>query len=158
MTPNSFVKTLTLLHSVLVMGLVTFAGVSLYLGNGKINFDFNTEDTFLLILPVIAITALVLSRIIPQKLLQNTKETQDLKKILTQYQTASIIKYALIECPALIGIVMFMNTSNTAFLVISGVLIIYLLLQKPTKTKIENELKLRGELRNQFMKYDDEID
>lgn len=158
MTPNSFVKTLTLIHSVLIMGLVTFAGVSLYLGNGEINFDFNTEDTFLIILPVLAITALVLSRIIPQKLLESTKETQDLRKILTQYQTASIIKYALIEGPALVGIVMFMSTSNAAFLAISGVLIIYLLLQKPTKTKIENELKLRGEPRNQFMKYDEKID
>ena len=158
MTPNSFVKTLTLIHSVLIMGLVTFVGVSLYLSNDKINFDFNTEDTFLLILPIIAISALVLSRIVPQKLLQSIKETEDLKKILAQYQTASVIKYALIEGPAMIGIVMFMSTNNAAFLVISGVLTIYLLLQKPTKTKIEKELKLRGESRNQFMKYDEKID
>ncbi len=158
MTPNSFVKTLTVIHFALVAGLSLFAGMFLYLDKDKMNFELNTEDTMLLIFPVIAIGALTMSKIIPQKLLQKAKKEENLRSKLAKYQSATIVKYALIEGPAVLGIVFFMSTSNAAFIAISGICIIYLILQRPTKSKIETELALRGEHRNQFMKYDEVID
>ncbi|AXG70384.1 hypothetical protein KORDIASMS9_02623 [Kordia sp. SMS9] len=158
MTPNSFIKTLTVIHFALVAGLTLFAGVILYLDRDKLNFAFDTEDTLLLIFPIIAISALSASKIVVKQLLEKAKKTEDLKKMLPQYQTACIVKYVLIEGPAMFGIIFFMITSNAAFVAISGALIAFLMLQRPTKSKVEQELELHGELRNQFMRYDEVIE
>ncbi|WP_298518576.1 hypothetical protein [uncultured Kordia sp.] len=158
MTPNSFVKTLTIIHFVLVAGLVILAGIFSYDDIGTAKFSFDTTDMFLLIFPVIVISTLTMSRIMFQKMVQNAKNMEGLKKMLTQYQTASIVKFALIESPAMFGIVMYMVSKNATFIAISGVLILYLILQRPSKSKIENDLELRGEARNQFRKYDSVID
>jgi len=50
----------------------------------------------------------------------------------------------------LFGIVVYMRTSNFLYLIISGVLMLYFLTQRPTKDKIENDLNLSYEDKIQF--------
>ena len=77
---------------------------------------------------------------------------------MIRYQIASVVKFAIIEGAAFIGIVFSLITGNTAYIAIVGVLIIYYLMQKPSLNKVESDLQLRGEHRNQFHKYDEVID
>jgi hypothetical protein len=157
-TPNKFLKTISMLHLMLLMGLVMFAGFLLFQFDGAMMPTFDTNDTLLLIYPVVAIAAIVGSQALFKNVLASKENNTDLKVKLANYQTASIIKYALIEGPAFFGILLATSTGNTAYAAIAGVLIIYFILQKPSLNKIESDLKLSGEQRNQFNRYDELID
>lgn len=157
-TPNKFVRSLTVVHIILILSLVGFSAVALLVNSNEMDFAFDSKDTLLLVFPVIAISALSMVRIIPQKMIDAAKKEQELLQKLAKYQSAMIIKFILIEGPAMIGIVFFFVTKNAAFLAISAVLIVFLFLQRPTKDRVVTDLELRGEHRNQFMKYDEMID
>ena len=158
LTPNKFVQTLTIIYMALLSGLLLFIGFVFFQFEGGMTPTFDSSDTLLLIYPVVAIGAILLSQVIYKKLLTTAKNKSGLKSKLQGYQTASIVKFALIEGPAFFGIVLTMVTGNTAFIAIAGVLVIFLLLQKPSQAKVENDLDLRGDDRNKFNRYDEVID
>ncbi len=157
LTPNKFVQTLTIIYMALLSGLLFFVAIIFFQFDGGMTPTFDTSDTLLLVYPIIAIGAILGSQTIFKKLLTAAESKPGLKAKLASYQTASIIKFAIIEGPAFFGIILSMITGNTAFIAIAGVLIIYLLLQKPSRSKVESELNLRGEHRNQFNRFDEEI-
>lgn len=158
LTPNKFLKTISILHLMLLMGLLVFAGFLLFEFDGALMPTFDMNDTLLLIYPVVAIAVIIGSQALFKNVLASKENDTDLKVKLANYQTASIIKYAIIEGPAFFGFVMTTATGNTTYAAIAGVLIVYFLLQKPSLNKIESDLKLSGEHRNQFNRYDDVID
>lgn len=158
LTPNKFVQTLTIIYMALLSGLLFFIAIVFFQFDGGMTPTFDTSDTLLLIYPVIAIGAIVVSQMIFKKLLVTAQNKPDLKSKLGSYQTASIIKFAMIEGPAFLGIVFSMTTGNTAFIAIAIVLVIFLILQKPSRAKVESDLNLRGDDRNQFNRYDEVID
>ncbi|MEM6720004.1 MAG: hypothetical protein AAF611_11840 [Bacteroidota bacterium] len=157
-TGNKYVKSLTITHTLLLLGLAGFAGISLFLNADKMNFAFDMQDTMLLVFPIIVISALSMVRIIPQKLIDSAKKEERLIKKLSKYQLAMMIKFILIEGPAMLGIIFFFLTNNAAFVAIAGVLIVFFFSLKPTKEKIESELELRGEERSRFRNGDQVIE
>lgn len=156
-TGNKYVRSLIITHTILLLGLLGFAGVTLFLNSEKMEFTFDTQDTFLLIFPVIAISALAMVKIVPQKMIEAAKSEQKLITKLSKYQSATIIKYFIIEGPAILGMIFFLVTKNATFIAIAGALIAFFILQRPTKEKIESELALRGEDRDVFRNGDREI-
>jgi len=147
---NTFVRTLTIIHLALVTGVLIFVGIVMYLQNKPMRMAIDTNDTMLLIYPVIAIAGVFMSQTIFKRILSVAKQKTTLKEMLGSYQAASIIKYVLIEGPVMIGLVFYLLTGNGAFLAIAAFLIFYLIVQKPAQEKIKNELELKGELRKQF--------
>ncbi|WP_046757016.1 hypothetical protein [Kordia jejudonensis] len=158
LTPNKFVQTLTIIYMALLSGLLFFMAIVFFQFDGAMTPTFDTSDTLLLVYPVIAVGAILGSQTIFKKLLASAESKPSLKAKLASYQTASIIKFAMIEGPAFFGIILSMITGNTAFMAIAGVLVLFLMLQRPSKTKVESDLKLRGDHRNQFNTYDEVID
>ncbi|QHI39053.1 hypothetical protein IMCC3317_44540 [Kordia antarctica] len=158
LTPTKFIQTLTIIYSALLIGLLLFIGFVLFQFSDGMIPELDTNDTLLFIYPVIAIAAIYGSQAIFKKLVASAEKKPDLKSKLVSYQIASIIKFGLIEGSICIGIVLSLITGNTAYIAIAGVLIVYFLMQRPTRTKIESDLNLHGELRNQFQRYDEVID
>ena len=157
-TGNKYVKTLTVTHTALLGGVLAFAGLTLFLNLEEMSFEFDMQDTMLLIFPIIAISALSMVRIIPQKMIDAAKKESRLLSKLEKYRSALMIKYVLIEGPAMFGIIFFLSTKNAAFIAIAGVLVAFYILQRPTKEKVESELELRGEERDIFRNGDRVID
>ena len=125
--------------------------------NPRLDFS-DSGDVFLAIIPVIAITSVFLGGFIFKKMIGSIPKDLDLRQKLARFQTASIIKYAILEGPALFGIVIFHNTQNLVYLIIATFLIFYLFLQRPTKDKVERHLELRGEEKSKFNRYDQALD
>lgn len=150
LTPEKFMRTQTIIHLGISFGVLAF-GIFSYLDIGEsfINYS-NTDDMFLYILPSLALLCVFGGNYLFQQKLNDISQKNTLREKLAEYQTASIIKYALIEAPAFLGIFLFQNEGNLVYLFVSGSLIIYLLIQKPTRLKIETDLNLYGEQRNQF--------
>ncbi|UII76825.1 hypothetical protein LV716_03275 [Flagellimonas sp. HMM57] len=156
-TPRGFIKTLTILHLALIAGPIAFACFA-YFQIQDVVIDFtNTDDSFLLIIPIFAIGAISMGNLVYKKLTAEISKIAGLKQKLMRFQTASLIKFASIEAPALFSVVVFYMTGNMAFLLIAVVLIFYFFTLRPTKVKIENSLALRGEEKSQFNKLDHPI-
>jgi len=77
--------------------------------------------------------------------------------MLAGYQAASLIKYALLEGPALLNIIWFSLTGNLLYLTIGGVMILFLFIQRPKAEKIEKELELKSDHKRQFYKLDEPL-
>ena len=157
LTPKSFIKTLSIIHLGLMAGPFLF-GVVIYSQTTDSYMDYsNTEDIFIYIVPIIAITGIFVGNLLFKQKMRSAGELDGLRPKLFQFQTASLIKYALIEGPALLGIVAFDNTSNLTYLYIAGILILFMYLLRPTKEKIALGLDLKGEEKAQFNKLDHPI-
>ncbi|MEN8125479.1 MAG: hypothetical protein ABFR32_10155 [Bacteroidota bacterium] len=151
-SPKKSIQILSIIHLVLSLGIIFF-GTIVYLQVSETNFDISkTDDTFFYLVPILAIGGIWVSNFLfNQKINEIPKNTTLIEK-LAAYQTASIIKYALLEGPAFLGIIAFMEDGNLLYLLISGLLVLYLFYQKPTKDKIEIDLNLSEEQKYQLNK------
>ncbi|MBS9462271.1 hypothetical protein KIM67_07605 [Flagellimonas sp. 389] len=157
LTTRIFIKTLIIIHLSLIAGPIAFACFAYFQTQDAVIDFTNTDDSFLLIIPIFAIGAIFMGNLIYKKLTAEISKIAGLKQKLMRFQTASLIKFASVEAPALFSVVAFYMTGNMAFLLISVVLIFYFFTLRPTKVKIENSLTLRGEEKNQFNKLDQPI-
>ncbi|MFP4845677.1 hypothetical protein [Winogradskyella sp. PE311] len=149
-TTKSIIKTLTIFHYAYCIAILVFGIVALYITeNAVINFS-DSEDIFFFLVPVFAITLAFLSHFIFQQNLKRVREKTTLQEKLVHYQTSRIIKYAMLEAPALFGVVIFIITSNQYYLIIAAVLLAYLFLQRPTKEIVKQDLDLNAEQKQQF--------
>lgn len=153
-TPKSFFRTFSLIHlvltgSVLIFGLLMF----LQTKNQEFTFDY-TGDVMFFVVPFMAIAGILAGNYLYKKTINGLASKNTLKEKLEGFQTASIIKYALLEGPAFLAIVAFMGEGNQYFLIISFILLGWLIAQRPTRDKVESALKLEGSLKHDFQKED----
>lgn len=155
-TPRSYIKTLTIIHYALLAGPMIL-GIVFYL-NTALDLNGNTNnDIFVYIFPLIALGGIFGGNFTFKKLLLNSKKNDSLQHKLASYQTASIVKFALLDGPALLNIMWFSQTGNLLYLTIGMVLVLFLFMQRPTKIKIENDLELTGEHKRQFNKLNEPL-
>jgi hypothetical protein len=154
-TPKNFLKTLTIIHYALVSGPL-LTGIIFYL-NTELNTNGTVDDIFVYIFPLIALGGIFAGNFIFKKLLSNIKKNENLQHKLAGYQTASLVKFALLEGPAFLNIIWFSQTGNLLYLTIGMVLVLFLFMQRPTKIKVESDLELIGEHKRQFNRLDDPI-
>lgn len=156
-TPANYIKTLSIIHLGMLMGPVAF-GVVMYsqAKNSTLNFS-DTSDVFLMVVPIFALSGIFVGNLLFNRMLQAAKKEEGLAPKLMRFQTASLIRFALTEGPAFLGIIAFHQTENLTYLYIAGVLLLYLYLLRPTKDKIERGLALRGKERDQFNRMDQSI-
>lgn len=117
-----------------------------------------SDDMFLAIVPLVALASIFLGDFIFKKILGSIPEASGLRDKLNKFQTASILKYVLLEGASLFSIVIFSNTQNLVYLTIGIILILYLFIQRPTKQKIENNLNLKGTDKAKFDRTHEPVD
>ncbi|HLW29879.1 MAG TPA: hypothetical protein VKX29_03410 [Brumimicrobium sp.] len=134
----------------LLAGMMMFGSITLF---NTATWDAtmpSSDDVFLIIVPVATFIGVVLGRILYKKKLDALDEVGLLKDKLQGFQTALIIKFALVEAPFLIGIVAAFLNNNIFYLMISGTLVMYFFTLKPTKSRVKKHLDLKNELEYQF--------
>lgn len=150
-TPKNYLKTISILHIALVAGPLLL-GTFFYL---QTDVSTTSEDDMMIyIFPLLGVAGIFVGQFLFKQLTSKLKKDATLSSKLATYQTASLVRWALVEGPALLNFVWFGNTSNSLFLAIGATLLIYLFLLRPTKTKIQNDLKLQGPQLTQFTKTD----
>ena len=153
-TPKSFLRTFTLIHlalvaSVLIPGLMMF----LQTQNQELTFSYS-GDVMFFVVPFMAIAGILAGNYLYKNIINGLNTKNTLIEKLNGFQTASVIKYALLEGPAILGIVAFMNEGNQYFLIISIFLLGWLILQRPTRDKVESDLSLEDALKSEFQQED----
>lgn len=138
---KSFLKTLSIMHLSLVVGLVIFTLIAIAQGKG-FNTDTDQSNTLLYLVPILALLGYFGSKYLFKKMLSDIKESDALVEKLKKFQSASHVKYALIEAPAFFALYVYYYSGNALPLVIAICLSAYLFVQKPNKEAIKRELPL----------------
>lgn len=125
----------------MVAGVSIFLVVS-YWQTMEFNAEMDNQNLFLYIVPVFALLGYFGSQFVFKNILSKIRMDAKLDEKLNTYQTASIIKYALIEGPAFLAIVAYNSSGNALPLVIGICLILYLAVQRPNRVKIIESLPL----------------
>jgi hypothetical protein len=143
-TSKSFFKMLSIIHLFLVLGIVLFGLVVTF-----IITDFSQPDTeselaklFVYLVPGMVIAGIVASNLIFVIRLNALKEIGDLTVKLKGYSESIVIRYMLLEFPALFALVAIFTTSNINYLVYAGLLIVLMIIKRPTKKLAIADLKL----------------
>ena len=149
-TSTSFMKNLNLIYIIILVGMMLFGSVILFTTDSWESTMPNSEDGFLIIVPLLTFIGVVLGRVIYKRKLDGLANKESLRSKLTGYQTALIIKFVLVEVPFTIGIVAALMTGNIFYLMISGTLVMYFITLKPTRSKVKKDLNLSTAMGLQF--------
>ncbi|UOE47733.1 hypothetical protein MTO98_25305 [Mucilaginibacter sp. SMC90] len=139
-SPAAIVKTLSIIHMALVAGQTLFAAVTFIIPKNPVKSAGN--DMLVYIVPIFAVSCFIASHMLFLKLLGNIKSDATLKAKLMAYQSATIVRLALLEGPSLFAIVGFLLTGKLILIGISVVLIAYFIYLRPSRQKIEDDLTL----------------
>ena len=132
------------MHFALVIGLAIFTLIAIAQGKG-FNTETDESNTLLYLVPVLALLGYFGSKYLFNKMLSGLKESDALIEKLKKCQSASHVKYALIEAPAFFALFVYYDSGNALPLVIAICLLAYLFVQKPNKDNITKELPISKE-------------
>lgn len=148
-TPKNALKTTSIIHLALIAGQVLFAVMAFVSGKQIIFFDYKNSrnDVFFYIVPLLAIVGTVVGSFLFNQQLgkfyqQAAGSGKALSEKLKAYQSALIVRYALLEGPSLFGIVCFLITGNLFYLLISACLVITMISLRPSVNAAEAYLQL----------------
>lgn len=147
---------MNLLHMALSAGPI-MVGLIFYNSTPLKDYTEVTGDIFIYVFPLIGLLGVLASTFMFKTLTKNLNEKSGLQEKLAGFQSASLVRYALLEGPALLNLFWFSKSGNLLYLTVAGVLVLLLVLQRPTRLKIERELQLKGEHKRQFNRLDDQI-
>jgi hypothetical protein len=142
MQNKSFIRTLTLLHGSLSIGLIAFT-LFVYFQNRSFTLGTDSNDPYVYIIPTIAILGYFLGKFLFQKQLQRVGPEDTLTTKLAYYQTASLVQYALLEGPALFALFIYYTNGNALYLVIGLSLLAYLIALRPNMDRLIKALPLK---------------
>jgi len=156
-TPEGFLKSISIIHLALLAGQVIFCIVA-YAQSERIYFGIhNMDSVFMYIVPLVAVGGFMIGYLTFKKQLIDIRNKKSLGEKIIAYQTALIIRYALLEGPSLLAIVIYLQYGNLFFLGVAGLLMLYFLFLRPTMEKVENDLDLNFNERIEFLDKDGEI-
>lgn len=149
MPARTFFRTLVTLHFALCLGLLLFIALAYWQVQGfKVSADGN--DLFVYVVPTIAMIGYFGGKFLYQKWLQELATEDSLEHKLQRYQAASLIQYALLEGPAILALVGYLQTGTALYPVIALVLLAYLYARRPTRKRMVQDLPLNFEEKKLF--------
>lgn len=143
MTVENYFKANRIVHIAFVIGLAFFALVSFLMQlNGFGTIGENVNKFAVYIIPIIALIGLISSTLLFKRKLNECKTKQNLKEKLTEYRSALILKFGIIEGTTFITLISYLLTGELIVLAVAGILIIAFITYFPTKGKLINDLEL----------------
>ena len=130
---NEKIKTLQIIHFALCAGLIVA-----YFVIGEISVEklkkIPTIDSSSIVFAIIPLLAFILSSLLFKSQLKQVDPKLKLEDKLPFYQTASIIRWAILEVASFILLIL-----KPDFLIFGILIIIYLIFLRPTEEKIIND-------------------
>ena len=131
---KKYFKFISIIHLAMMLGVILF-GIVVYIFVA----DFQNPDTqselaklLVYIVPGLVIAGIIASNIIFRLKLNAIIGSGDLKVKMAVYRESLIIRYILLEGPALFALVAIYMTNNSNFMVYAGLLVVLLAMKRPT--------------------------
>ncbi len=139
---RTFFSTLALIHAGMVVGLVLFLSIAFYI-NASGGYKGNIElDVFIWVIPLVAVSGIIASILIFRVKTRKARGIEDFVSRLWAYKTTLIIRWALLEGPALLAIIGYLISGEMPFFSIAVMLIMILLISRPSRKKLIMDLQL----------------
>ncbi|MFA5300094.1 MAG: hypothetical protein WC389_18055 [Lutibacter sp.] len=140
--PRNFMESLQLIHFSFVFIIVAFgAYVALSIGE-DLFFSYQEDRMFLYLAIIISFAGNLTSKYLYAKLLRQIPADADLSQKTVRYTTAHIFRIVMLELPALMCVIFAMQSNNSFYFILVGILILMILSAYPTKYKFANEVPL----------------
>jgi hypothetical protein len=140
-TPDSTLKTLAFTHVALLAFQMLFAIVA-FAQTTRMYFGImNMDDRFVFIAPVLALGGFFGGYLVFKKQKNVLRENENIQQRLAGYQSVLITRFILIQGPAIFAIVAYILSGNIFFLFITGSMSVYFIFLRPTREKIESDLR-----------------
>ena len=141
---KEYFKIISVIHLAMILGVVLVGLVVIFFVADFQQPDTRSEIAGILVylVPGLVIAGILASNIIFRVKLNGVIESDDLKLKMTVYRESLIIRYALLEGPALFALAAIFMTNNINFLVYAGLIVILLASKRPTKKSIIVDLAL----------------
>ena len=141
LTTGEYLKALKVIHIGLTAGMAIFLIIAVVLQLKGFEPELKEIEMILLgVTAFAAISGIFAGNMIFRKRLEQLIELKNLNGKLTGYQSALIVKYALIEGPAFFTVVAYLLTTNVLFPVIAVFLVVVMVLSAPRKDKLISDL------------------
>lgn len=140
--PRNFMKSLQFIHFSLLFIIVVFAAYVALNASDQLFFSYEEDKMFLYMAILISFVGNLSSKYLYAKLLKQIPANADLSQKTVKYSTAHIFRVAMLEFPALMCIIFAMESSNSFYFILVGILILMILAVYPTKQKFANEVPL----------------
>jgi hypothetical protein len=132
------------IHLCFCTAIVMFSIVVILINKDVLFFDANLTNTapFNPVFPIVAVVGIILGTAMFKKKIADISPELTFDEKFMQYQTAFLIKCAFCEAGALLNIVGCFETHNLFFMLFAAASFIALLLSRPSKDKVINDLQL----------------
>jgi len=143
-TSKEYFKILDILYFSLLAGQIIFAIITLYLTlSGTINSQHKEfRDIFLILVPIFVAVGIYASNIMFKNKINLAKEKLSLIEKMSDYRSALLLRWALLEFPSFFSIIAFFLTGDFFFLGISALIIVFFINIKPNIDKVSIDLEL----------------
>ncbi|MBK5208701.1 MAG: hypothetical protein JJE44_04255 [Flavobacteriaceae bacterium] len=139
---RDFMKSLQLIHFGLLFIIVAFGAYVALNAGDQLFFSYQEDKMFLYMAILISFVGNLSSKYLYAKLLKQIPSDANLPQKAVKYSTAHIFRVAMLEFPALMCIIFVMESNNSFYFILVGILILMILSIYPTKYKFVNEVPL----------------
>ena len=144
-TSKQYFRSITILYLGLLIGQLAFSAITLYLNLGLLfQPDDSLRDVFIYIVPIIVVNGFVTGQLIYRNRLKKIKNYNSLASKMGEYRGAMIIRLAMLEGASLFAIIVYLLTADLIFIAMSGLIIAYFIILRPTIDKISMDLELNS--------------
>ncbi|RXP63561.1 hypothetical protein EC396_01795 [Lutibacter sp. HS1-25] len=140
--PKNFIKTLQIIHLVLLLGVLIFASYVAFSVKEQVFFSYSQDKAFLYLAILISFIGNLSSKTLFGKLLKQIPVDVNLNEKLVKYSTAHIFRIAMLEFPALMCCIFVLYSNNSFYFILVGILSVIMLVLFPIKYKLSKELEL----------------
>jgi hypothetical protein len=140
--PKDFIKSLQLIHFALLFLVVAFAAYVAISSKDGLFFSYEEDKAFLYLAIIISFIGNLSSKFLYAKLLKQIQPKADFNQKIIKFSTAHIFRVAMLEFPALMCVIFVMQSFNSFYFILVGILVLIILVVYPTKTKFENDVPL----------------
>ncbi len=134
-------KTLNIIYMALGAGMLMSSAVFVFLvGSGNAITKPELADVLKMVVPVIAVSGYIGGKFLYGTMAKKSKvETTDQTKRFTNYQTAFLIVWALLEGPGLFAAISYYLTGDQIFLAFFALVFLGYLFSKPSVNKFQQD-------------------
>lgn len=144
-TTRSYFSTLTILHIALTTGQVIFGlvGFTVKLISEDKPMPLSPETLHILqyLIPGLALLSIGASQMLFSSRIKALKELSSSAAQYKGYRSACILRYALLEGPSLIALVVFLLSYNYLFLAVPALIVLVFIAIRPTKKALLQHLQ-----------------
>jgi len=147
-TSKTFFKNLNRIHIAMLAGQVLFLIIASYLELSQTGPQSNIQegaDIYFMIVSLLTVSGILGSKIIYESLTKKAQKKEGIMEKMQAYQSAVIVRLAILQGAIIFSIVAFLLTSKMLVLAFAAVLLLFFIGSKPAKQKAIVDLKLNRE-------------